>query len=259
MSNEFYSAEEAMKKLGKPRSTFFKEVENGLIPFEIEPGRQRGRRYPKEAIDTLAKRQYTKNKRQGPTHLVFSPSNVADTWSEVQIGAHLYGEDDIVPFDTLLEWRDINDEMQMSVKEQGQLIAYSSLMPLDEDIMLALLNDKIRERDIPLEAIRQWTDPSISVYVCSLTVKPTGNAKRDADVGRFIITQTLKWATKQNSQFDIKNWYGIGATAKGQEIFENLGFTEIVNLYGGERKGYLLQNLKTPAKLIKKYLSSIKD
>jgi len=59
MSTEtnYYTAEEAMKKLGKPRSTFFKEVENGLIPFELDPGRQRGRRYPKQAIDVLARRQ----------------------------------------------------------------------------------------------------------------------------------------------------------------------------------------------------------
>src|SRR5436305_13581662 len=99
MEAEYYTAEEAIEVLKKPRSTFFKEVETGLIPFELEPGRQRGRRFPKQAIDILARRQQTRYKQRSPNHLVFTPSSPADIWSEVQIGTSLYGEDDIVPFD----------------------------------------------------------------------------------------------------------------------------------------------------------------
>ena len=251
---EYYTAEEAMKKLNKPRSTFFKEVETKLIPFEIEPGRQRGRRYPKEAIDVLARRQQIKYRQKGPTHLIFSSSSPADTWTEVRIGVDLYGEDDIVPFERLLEWRDINDEIQMSVKDRGQVIAYSSLMPLDESIMLPLLEDKIRERDIPGKAIKQWTDPQLSVYVSSITVKPTGRETRDKEIGRFLLKHTIKWALSLYRQYDIKNWYGIGATSKGQALFESLGFTEITNVHDGERKGYFLQGSKNLASIVNKFL-----
>jgi hypothetical protein len=59
----------------------------------------------------------------------------------------------------------------MSLKEEGRVIAYSNVMPLEERILLPLLEDKIRERDIPLDAIKQWTDPRLSVYVASATVK----------------------------------------------------------------------------------------
>jgi len=58
MISDYYTAEEAMKKLNKLRSTFFKEIENGLIPFELEEGGQRGRRFPKQAIDIFAKIQH---------------------------------------------------------------------------------------------------------------------------------------------------------------------------------------------------------
>jgi len=259
MSTEtnYYTAEEAMKKLGKPRSTFFKEVENGLIPFELDPGRQRGRRYPKQAIDVLARRQKVRHKQKEPSHLIFTPASPADLWAEVQIGLDLYGEDDIVPFETLLEWRDINDEMDMVVKDQGQVVGYSSLMPLDETIILPLIHDKIREKDIPAKAIKQWTDPQISVYVCSLTVKPSNSAKRDAEVGRFLIKHTIKWALGLYRQFNIKNWYSIGATKKGQELLESLGFTEIVSMNNGERKGYLLEDIKKPVKVITNLLKEM--
>lgn len=254
METEYYTAEEAIKVLKKPRSTFFKEVETGLIPFELEPGRQRGRRYPKQAIDILAGRQQTRQKQKGPSHLIFSPSSPADMWAEIQIGIRLYGEDDIVPYDKILEWRDINDEMHMSVKDRGQVVAYSCLMPLEEKVMLPLLQDAMREKDIPGKAIRQWTDSQISVYVSSLTVKPTGNALRDKEIGRYTIRQTVKWALALNRQYNIKNWYGIGATAEGQRLFEGLGFTEITSVHDGQRKGYMLQGMKQPAKLINLFL-----
>lgn len=254
MDAEYYTSEEAMKKLNKPRSTFFKEVENGLIPFDLEPGRQRGKRFPKQAIDILARRQQVKYRQKGPTHLIFSPSSPADMWAEVQIGTSLYGIDDIVPFDKILEWRDVNDEMHMSVKDRGRVVAYSCLMPIEESIMLPLIQDRIRERDIPTSSIRQWTDPQLSVYVSSLTVQPTGNATRDKEVGRFIIKQTVKWALGLNRQYDIKNWYGIGATSEGQALFEALGFTEIASVHQGKRKGYLLQDVRNPARLINMFL-----
>src|SRR5690348_17152343 len=99
--DDYYKAEQAMKVLKRPRSTFFKEVEEGKIPWELEPGRQRGRRYPKAAIDALANRSNSKRaKGKGPQHLVLAPSTIADLWKEVQIGIELYGEDDVPPFET---------------------------------------------------------------------------------------------------------------------------------------------------------------
>jgi hypothetical protein len=258
MSIEYYNAEEAMQKLNKPRSTFFKEVENGLIPFELEDGRQRGRRYPKPAIDILAQRQRrTRYKNEGPTHLIFSPSSLADLWAEVQIGTSLYGEDDIVPYEKLLDWRDINDEIFMCVKEQGQLVGYATLLPVDESIMLPLMKDTIRERDIPSKAIRQWTEPNLTVYVCSITVKPSGSAKVDATRGSFLIKNSIKWALSLNRQSSITKWFGIGASAEGQKLFESLGFTEVVSVQEGERKGYILEDVRKPVKLINMVLKEM--
>lgn len=257
MTSQYYTVEEAMKKLNKPRSTFFREVENGLIPFELEEGRQRGRRYPREAIDVLAKRQQLRHKDTGPTHLVFTPSSPADMWAEIQIGTNLYGANDVVPYEKILEWRDINDEMHKSVKDQGRVVGYSCFMPLEESIMLPLLEDKIRERDIPNSTIKQWTDPQLSVYVSSVTVKPSGSTKIDRDVGAFLIRQTVKWALSLYRQFDIKNWYGIGATPEGQRLFESLGFTEIVSVHGSQRKGYKLEDVAHPAKIISRFLKVI--
>jgi hypothetical protein len=63
----------------------------------------------------------------------------------------------------------------------------------------------------------------------------------------MILRHTLKWALTIQRQYDIKNWYGIGATKEGQKLFESLGFQEIFSLYKGERKGYKLGNSIAPS------------
>jgi len=244
--NDYYTLEEVMNLLNKSKSTVIREANAGEIPSVLEPGKKRGRLYPKKAIDILVERQ-KKRGRGKPPKIVFSYSTISNMWEEVEIGRELYGDDDIVPYETLLDWHDINEEIFMSLKEEGRVIAYSNLMPLEERILLPLLEDKIRERDIPLDAIKQWTDPRLSVYVASVTVKPTGDEITDKNRGLMILRHTLKWALTIQRQYDIKNWYGIGATKEGQKLFEALGFQEIFSLYKGERKGYKLGNSITPS------------
>ena len=41
MEKQYYTAEEAMKVLNMPKSTFYKEVEAGNIPKVIEKGHKR--------------------------------------------------------------------------------------------------------------------------------------------------------------------------------------------------------------------------
>ena len=254
MSKNYYSLEEVMQKLDKSKSTVLRDAKAGLIPFEIEEGKKKGRRYPKPAIDALVEMMQTRESDEKTSKYVFSPSTPNDLWAEIKIGTELYGEDDIVSFKKLLAWREINDEIFMSLKENGNVIAYSSLMPLAEEVILSLIEDKIREQDIPDNAIKQWTDSHLDVYISSLTVTSTGEKEKDRKRGLIILRHTMKWALSLDRQFDIRNWYGIGATKKGQNLFESLGFTEIVSLYNGERKGYHLEDIKASVQLISKIL-----
>lgn len=257
MSNQYYSLEEVIQILGRSRSTVLREAKAGLIPSEIEEGKTKGRLYPKAAIDALSEIKQAKEKGKKAPKFVYSPSTPNDLWAEVKIGTQLYGDNDIVPFKKLLEWREINSELFMSLKENSKVIAYSSLMPLEEEVILSLLEDKIRERDIPDSAIKQWTDPQLSVYVASVTANPTGNKEIDTKRGWMIIRHLLKWALSLDRQFTIASWYGIGTTKEGQALFENLGFSTIVSLYNGERKGYKIQDIKQPIQLITKFIETM--
>lgn len=255
---DYYTAEEAMKVLGMKKSKFYQEVEDGRIPFELPPGRTIGMRFPKEGVDTLAKRGRKKPPRKQIVHLTFEPSTPADVWTAVNNARQVYGPDDIISFERALEWRDINPDISMSVKQGKLLAGMVTYLPLDEQLIRALLWDELRERDVPDQAIRQWTDPQISVYIAGIASVSSEDLQINSLRGRFLLRHAIKWAITLTTQYDIKNWYSIGVTPEGQAIAEALGFREILSLEGGKRKGYVLDSMiARPTKLVQRYLRNM--
>jgi len=56
MEEKYYAPEEVMKLLSISKATLNRRAEDGSIPTELEEGKKRGRKYPKEAIDAHVKR-----------------------------------------------------------------------------------------------------------------------------------------------------------------------------------------------------------
>jgi hypothetical protein len=254
MSNEYYSLEDLVKLLNRSRSTIIREANAGKIPSE---GKKGNRQYPKEAIDAILAIEESKKKKKEP-ELVFSPSTPNDLWQTVAIGREQpYADDDTVSYKTLLEWREANDEIFFSLKSKGNVVGYSTLIPLEEEVIISLIKDEIREENMPLNAIKQWSDPNISVYIATIAVKPSGNKTLDRERAGTTIKNTIKWALKLDRQNRIKKWYSIGVTEEGQRLLEALGFEEIASLYNGERKAYYLEDIKKPVGLASRLLDQL--
>ncbi len=254
METDYIKAEEAMKILNMPSTTFYREVEAGNIPYKIKKGRKRGMVFPKEAIELHA--QLRKKSKRKPVHHAFTRATNADIWAAVENARRIYGEEDIIPYRKVLEWREINDEMTMSIKEDGEFVGCTTMMPLDERVIHNLIYDKIREKDIPNTAIKKWTELRLSVYIASIAVEESGDIDLDRERGMFLLRHTVKWAITLSHQYDIKNWYAVGTTPTGQRILEQLGFKEIVSLEEGNRKGYILDNLHK-SKLIEQFMTEM--
>jgi predicted DNA-binding transcriptional regulator AlpA len=251
MEKSYYTAEEVMALLDKSRATFYREVEAGVIPSELTPGRKRGRKFPKEAIDALVKVM----RQGGKEKLTFEPSTNTDIWMGFQNTRAVYGEENIVGFTRLLEWKRINSDIFMSVKEKGERVGGVTFLPLAESTIQALVEGKIRERNIPDWAIRKWTAPQLSVYIPNISVTPSGNPNTDTERGIFLIKHTVRWAISLNKEYDIKNWYGIAATEMGEKLLQHLGF----KLIEGKEKAYILEGMEASTGLIGDFLKRIEE
>ncbi len=251
MKEEYYTAKEAMQILKKPSTTFYREVKEGKIPHK---GKRPHMRFPKEAIDILADVQAGEEEKET---LTFTLSTIADAWTKQEITHQPYGDEDAVPFRTVLEWRKRNDEISMNVKKDEAILGWVTFLPLEEGIIIELLHDRLREKDIPPQSVRKWTDKQLSVYIPIIEVVPSGDSEQDKEIGAFLLRKTIKWAVTLMVQHDIKNWYGIGTTSEGQAILESLGFKLLTNMEEGKRKGYVLESTTKPVRLISLFLQSM--
>src|SRR3989442_2333114 len=109
MSEEYYTAKEAMKVLRESKSTFYRAVEAGIIP---SVGGKRNRKFPKEAIHLHLMRE--RKKQRGTIRLTFTSSTNSDLWTAIENDQQT--NEDSIKYHRALQWRDINSGISMSVK-----------------------------------------------------------------------------------------------------------------------------------------------
>ncbi len=251
MEERYYKPEEVMKLLNISKATLNRRAEDGTIPSELEEGKKRGRKYPREAIDAHVKLL----KRKNQTRLTFGPATNSELWASYQNHFNLYEIEDIVTYDRLLEWHEANDEIFMSAREGGKRIGGVTILPLAEDVIKSLIDGRIREQNIQPWAIRKWSDKDLSVYIPSISIHHTENKQKDRERGHFIIRSAIRWALSLDKQYDIKKWYAIAATPEGEKLVKHLGFERIE----GKRDAYLLTDLNKATKPISSFIDMLEQ
>ena len=251
MNDEYISVEAAMNILKKSKSTIYRNAKAGVYPYATVNGTMV---FPREAIETLAEVTGIAAREE---HWTFTKSTNADIWERCQNSRRIYGEDDYVTYKRALEWLKISPDTMMSTKDGKTLFGGTTILPVDEDVIWSVSRDEIREDHIPNSAIKKWTDPGLSVYILTIATIKSGNAVLDAERGMFLIKNTIRWAISLQMQHDIKNWYGMGVTPKGQALLEALGFKLVLSVQDGARKTYRLDNLMQGSHMLKTFLGKV--
>lgn len=253
MNTDFYNAKEAIEILKLPTTTFYRKVKEGEIPHK---GKRPNMQFPKEAIDALAE---TETEEEEKNILRFKLSTLDDAWKKQEITKQPYPDEDAVPFKTVVTWRKRNSEISMHVEENGKILGWTTFLPLEEEIIIDIVNNRLKEKDIPPAAVKKWTDTQISVYIPIIEVVETKDKQKDKETGFFLLRNTVRWAIALMLQHDIKRWYGVGTSPEGQMILEALGFKLLTSFDEGERKGYMLEAKAEPVRLITHFLRSMEE
>jgi hypothetical protein len=249
MEERYYKPEEVMRLLNISKATLNRRAEEGSIPSELEPGRKRGRKYPKEAIDAHVKLMRPKD----DTKLTFGPTTNSELWQSYKNHFNMYEPEDIVTYDRLLEWREANYDIFMSARKGNKRVAGVTIMPLDEEVIKDLIDEKIREQDIEPRFIRDWSEENLTIYIPSISIHHTQDSQEDKERGLFIIRNAIKWAISLDKQYDIQKWYAIAATPEGKKLVEHLGFEKLE----GKREAYMLTDLKKATRLIRSFMTKL--
>ena len=252
MQQGYYSAKEGAEILKKSIPTVYRKAKSGDLP---SIGKRPNIQFPKRAIDAIAK---VGMREEEGGKLTYTPATLDDSWTKQELN-HPYADEDSVPFETVLEWRKKNYDVGMNVKEGSKLVGWVTFLPIEENTIIKLINNKIKEKDIMGDDIRKWNERNLSVYIPIIEIIPSDNTEKDKRRGMYLIRSAIKWGLLLSVQYDIRKWYAIGVNAEGQAILEALGFKTIAEFDEGKRKSYVLDMKAEPVKLVSHFAESQKE
>ncbi len=135
----FYTAREAMEKLGLKKSTFYDLIKRGDIPGGIVLPLRRHALYPKTTIDDLAEERarILGEYEQEPERLQFVIPTPEDFEQVVEIDSTLFPEETWMSPELLQKRLSYNSEVTHVLKDTktDTVLGYISMSPLKQDIL----------------------------------------------------------------------------------------------------------------------------
>ena len=227
---DFYTAQEAMKKLGLAKSTFYDYVKDGRIPQPQLPSfRQRGAMFPAKQIDELAnamqgllvsynevQQQYTFRiaKPEDATALSKFSNYVFERVGGYGTPPEIYGEWFKNPF----------LEVGHILLNNDHIAGYFTTHPLSDTQIKQVLNREVRLSSIPTKDY-ETLEPGkpLNVYIGDMAVDP--NIKQ---LSVHLIGKMLSYFQNLGRQgIEIKGIYALASTREGINICKKAGMIQV--------------------------------
>jgi predicted DNA-binding transcriptional regulator AlpA len=232
----YYSAQEAMKRLGLAKSTFYDYVKEGKIPQpQLPPLRQRGAMFPAKEIDELADAikgliiSYDEDQRE----YIFRVARSEDATALSKFSEYIfervggYG----APSEIFAEWaKNPRLEIVHILLHKGKIAGYFTTHPLHHEQIMEVLNRRIRLRQIPVEQYAPLEpEKPFDMYIGDLAADP--DIKQ---VSVHLIGKMLAYFHNLGRQgIEIDGIYALASTREGINICRRVGM-EPMNLPSAE-------------------------
>jgi len=258
----YYTAKQAIKKLGIPRRTFYDLVKANEIPRVTVPLRKRFL-YPKQRIDELAEERarLVGEVEQTPERFVFVLPQRDDLEQLVDIERTLFHETIIVPPEEQQKQLTYNPEAIHVLKdtETNTVVGGMSLSPLKQDVLEKLIRLEIDEAQVKPEDYLPYTvDTPLDCYVIDFVVKPGSIATY---YGSQLLQATLDYFIELlNRGVVIRYIYAAVITKFGEQLVKSLHFTLLQSDWTREhedfRHSYVLDlaNIESKTRFLQKYI-----
>lgn len=268
---QFYTASEAIKKLGIPRSTFFVLVQTGQIPKVIPPLRKQAI-YPKEEIDKIAASQslVLQSVVQEVDGLKFVIPSKEDFEQIVEIDKLLFPGETWMTAKELQQRLPYNPEVTHILKniKTNQVVGYISMSPLKQKTLEKLIELEIDETSLLPEDFAPYIpEMPLDCYVVSIAARPGSGISQQIYAGKLIYGVKDYLLELLNRGVIIKHIYTIATTRDGDRLAKNLGFHPLTNdkewnsSYEDFRNVYILDlaDKEHESELVKEYQNTLKN
>ena len=223
MSDQYYTASQAMAKLGLSKAMFHRKVSQGFIPKMTPPGKKQSI-YPKRDIDALARAMNLVFEQQD--RIMFSKSTPADQEEEIQIGTRCFGAEFITPLLERLAFQQKGEFTFWSLKVDEHVVGYISMFRFSPDFLDNLLTGRKIEREITVKEVIPFSrlEP-FDIYVDVMAVDPRLPPHLRRLYAGIIVSRfaAILLDLRANSYL-IQTIYTVSATKEGDNLVSKAGF-----------------------------------
>ncbi|HEU5384201.1 MAG TPA: hypothetical protein VFV38_53085 [Ktedonobacteraceae bacterium] len=253
-----YTAKEARAKLGVTDDKFQYMVRSGLIQKIILPGRKYGM-YPQTEVNRLAAAINATLEQYAKEESTFERATQADLPEIIAMCSKNMPR--VTPLEKQRAWLKRNPEAFYTLRENGEVVAYACILPVNSDWLGRVLKDEIRIGDVPIEEIYPFTsDRPLDLYIRDLVVDQTVGKEKAAHHGQRLLAELSHIIAQLGEQgVDIKAIYALATSPQGNQLARKLGFRAMTEL-DNPTEGYMPYELtisESKSPLINEYKAEL--
>lgn len=251
--DSLYSAGQAIKLLGIPRSSFYDMVEKGKITKIAVPNRKDGY-YLKSQIDEMVRAQQMFILQYTSKPAIFEKATANDALGIYEVGVSLWGTRGTPTVETRLGWYKSNPDIDHVVKQEGVVVGYISLMPLKhETIEQLMLGEKRGWEVTPDELLPFVPGVPLECFVMAIGVL-AGVQKAEKYGMRLLVGSVHALGELAQKGVILEKLYATSSSPDGIKICRDFGFEEEDDsIPGTTRKKFVIDVATSRSLLLEEY------
>lgn len=256
---ELYTSTEARNILKASTSTFKRYIDSGKIRKITPPNKKQGM-YIKADVDKLAEEMKPFSKVRGKQNEELSTSidwqKISDLPAILKLDLKVYHENIVGDINLYISWERKNPRITMlsfDSKNRERVLAYLSLVPLPEKIILSILRGEREELSITADEVETYERKGgYTLLAESIVVDPDHPEQLN-----HILREVLNYWCKQYPDRYIEKIYADAVSEHGDMLARKLYFSP---LYAVSDTAYVL-DLRKPgiSKVVRNFQECLRE
>ncbi len=254
---DYYTAAQAMKVLQVTDGMFYNFVRNGDLEGVKLPGRKQSV-YEKGKVNQLARELKAFVVTRQKHASVFERATVEDVPDCAKISDEIFGG---AHFDVekQIAWMKKNPDICYVVKNEGKVVGYVLMLPLDPKKIERILSEEERALDLDISDIGEFIQGKpINLYMASIAVTPSVTLTEKRAYGSRLVGGLLDVLINLGKRgIILETIVARSSKPDGIRLLRGIGFTEILSI--STRKNFLIEVEKSGIKEIVEYKEALKE
>ena len=223
----YYTSSEARQKLGMQVGAFYYLIEIGKIKKLTPPGKKQGF-YSKHQIDRLAKERLMCASGEEEPGTIFMKATQDDIYEEYELATLMLNGSAGYGIPAYTAWLGKNPDTNFIVRDQGRLVAFMHVLPVEQKTIKRWIKGEVREWEISAKNVLPYT-PGSSVECIIMSMVTTSDVdKRKRHQYGFHLIRGFLHCLHDLAEKDvmITRFYAMGTTKEGIAILRRARFEE---------------------------------